>query len=659
MKNNYSLISLLITFTFSQLSFGQYALQLPNGGNSNVGYPISSAFNPTNAITLEAWVYPTQLQANYWAGSIFSKSESGEKGYDLRIGADGIDFNIGTTSGWRNAYWNTTITPNQWYHIAGVFNGHSVSLYVNGELKATTSFSGSIDPSSVNLLIGENPTWSGRHFYGLIDEIRFWNTARTQTEIDFFKDYRIDNSTDGLVIYSPITTTGSNLDNTASGTSASFWDGNLNLGASIVSGGKNLPLDMPLPDVNINILDDGTVVATENFDSASSAPSGNGGITFNNSIALSAVADVNGTGKGIEFRYDANLFEEEEITLHTFNNVAPGDYIIQYDINAENAGFSYDAVISDGTNSKTQTVGIQTGSGSFQKRYTAQISITTTSDLSFTMQMSPFVSAFTNSLVYIDTVELIKMNTVLPTTVSGTTVEQEENFDATSTTPISGGALSYRNSVALSTDAAVNGTGQGVGFNYTAAYIEVTARVEPVTFTNVPAGSYYIEYQFSDDNTNVNRDFTYYNQITDGMTTTSNFIVVPTTTVFSTHRTYEITTTTTSDISLRLAAGEKQNNVTNGGSIYIDNVRLINLNTLSTDSFESSDSIAVFPNPTKDRFQISGLMQPVRYTLYDISGRLVQTGATSENNSINIQHLSKGMYVLKLDDYKTLKIVKE
>jgi hypothetical protein len=70
-----------------------------------------------------------------------------------------------------------------------VYDGSSIKLYVDGTLAATTDLAGAvISHSSVDLNIGENPTWTERHFEGKIDEIRIWRTARTAAQINKYKD---------------------------------------------------------------------------------------------------------------------------------------------------------------------------------------------------------------------------------------------------------------------------------------------------------------------------------------------------------------------------------------------------------------------------------------------------------------------------------------
>src|SRR6185312_1950217 len=83
-------------------------------------------------------------------------------------------------------YSNTTRALNTWYHIAGVYNAstRALDVYVNGVLDSGT-LRGTIPASqilqSVNVNIGRRT--GGYYFNGVIDEIRVYNRALSQTEI--------------------------------------------------------------------------------------------------------------------------------------------------------------------------------------------------------------------------------------------------------------------------------------------------------------------------------------------------------------------------------------------------------------------------------------------------------------------------------------------
>lgn len=67
-----------------------------------------------------------------------------------------------------------------WNHVACVFDGMTLSMYVNGELKGTV-----IAPAITNggtTAIGSNAP-SGDYFDGLIDNVRVWNVAHSAAEV--------------------------------------------------------------------------------------------------------------------------------------------------------------------------------------------------------------------------------------------------------------------------------------------------------------------------------------------------------------------------------------------------------------------------------------------------------------------------------------------
>jgi hypothetical protein len=71
---------------------------------------------------------------------------------------------------------------NTWTHLAATYDGAVLRLYVNGTLAGSLSRAGSIDASAGPLRIGGNSLW-GEWFNGRIDEVRVYNRALSQGEI--------------------------------------------------------------------------------------------------------------------------------------------------------------------------------------------------------------------------------------------------------------------------------------------------------------------------------------------------------------------------------------------------------------------------------------------------------------------------------------------
>ena len=80
-------------------------------------------------------------------------------------------------------------------------------------------------------------------------------------------------------------------------------------------------------------------------------------------------------------------------------------------------------------------------------------------------------------------------------------------------------------------------------------------------------------------------------------------------------------------------------------------------NSLGADEFEQLD-IKLFPNPSSEYIQISGLKSEEFYSIYNILGAEVRTGSVSNEEEIDIKNFNNGLYFLKFENGNTLKFVK-
>ena len=92
-------------------------------------------------------------------------------------------------------YVNDVIALNQWYHVAVTFSGSeilsyetndNINIYINGfnqNIDFDSNFTGSIPDLSTSPLTIGNRSDLNRSFPGLIDEVRVWDTVRSETEI--------------------------------------------------------------------------------------------------------------------------------------------------------------------------------------------------------------------------------------------------------------------------------------------------------------------------------------------------------------------------------------------------------------------------------------------------------------------------------------------
>jgi chitodextrinase len=152
-----------------------------NGTNAWVTVPDSSSLDLTTGMTLEAWVKPDALGSS-WRTVIF-KEQGGNTVYDLYANATGsVPFTSVYIGGEEEVRGPSALPLNTWTHLAATYDGSALRLYVNGTQVASLAQGGSILTSTGALRIGGNNIWS-EWFSGQIDEVRIYNRALGQTEI--------------------------------------------------------------------------------------------------------------------------------------------------------------------------------------------------------------------------------------------------------------------------------------------------------------------------------------------------------------------------------------------------------------------------------------------------------------------------------------------
>ena len=161
---------------------GKYGQALYFANSSLVTVSNSVSLNLTNGVTLTAWVYPTAPSS--WS-TVLMKQQSAQLAYALyAAGFHGAPttFFLNTTN-LENLVGENPLPLDTWSHLAATYDGAMLSLFVNGAIVASNSASGSLAPSSGPLQIGGNSIW-GEYFSGAIDEVRVFNRALNEEEIN-------------------------------------------------------------------------------------------------------------------------------------------------------------------------------------------------------------------------------------------------------------------------------------------------------------------------------------------------------------------------------------------------------------------------------------------------------------------------------------------
>lgn len=151
-----------------------------------------------------------------------------------------------------------TFNPNQWYHIAFVYdpyfddpetpeadglgrcyvNGNRVSLIKRGDNPTTTTLQENL---STPLLLGSRAGGVYGKFNGMLDEVRLWTTVRTQQEIQNNMNHELTGGEDGLFAYYNMS---SNDGGIIHDINFMDLDGTLINGAQIVNNDYSLPVEL-------------------------------------------------------------------------------------------------------------------------------------------------------------------------------------------------------------------------------------------------------------------------------------------------------------------------------------------------------------------------------------------------------------------------------
>lgn len=147
-----------------------------NGTTDYISVPNESNFDFTTSLTLEAWFNISSPGASNQ--TIISKGDD-----SWRVCRNGSTNNmhfacqIGGVVNYVNGTRN--VIDGKWHHVAAVYNGSQMLLYIDGTLDNYIAATGTVDNSAYPVYIGDNAQTASRKFVGQIDEVRVWNVANS------------------------------------------------------------------------------------------------------------------------------------------------------------------------------------------------------------------------------------------------------------------------------------------------------------------------------------------------------------------------------------------------------------------------------------------------------------------------------------------------
>lgn len=139
--------------------------------------------------TMTAWVKPENTDHDSRI-TIVSKFDGGvSAGWYLAVNGENKAQAYRNVSPWAT-YGEGVFPRNQYVHLASVFDGANLSLYVNGRLDATRPFRTHPNDTRTETLVGAtfNRGTPNSFFKGTIDDVRIYNRVLTEDELAWLAD---------------------------------------------------------------------------------------------------------------------------------------------------------------------------------------------------------------------------------------------------------------------------------------------------------------------------------------------------------------------------------------------------------------------------------------------------------------------------------------
>ena len=315
-------ILLLLCIPFIGLAQTDYELEFNSATEDYVQMSnASSVIANKIAFSMSAWVYP-QANPSAHSGIMGFRNNTDADFYLLQLqnsnnvearfrGSSGVNYDIVATN---------LLDFNQWQHLAFTYDGSYIRLYKDGALVDSSVANGIIGQNTLPLQLGKLD-WGTTGFYmtGRLDEIRLWDVALSQAEINNWMCIPIDlthpnynnlmgywrlNDGQGTIAY----------DQTANGNNGTLMGGTQWQISTTCFGSTTPPL---------------TYVPDDNFENYLEANGMGDGIALNDYVFTSAIDTVTNLDVSNQNIFDLTGVEDFislidlDCSFNGFNNLSP------------------------------------------------------------------------------------------------------------------------------------------------------------------------------------------------------------------------------------------------------------------------------------------------------------------------------------------------
>lgn len=169
------------------------ALKFPGKGDSYIRIDHADVFN-SDPYTFVAWV---KLNAASWQYVVWRNGDvwpevNNVRHLDIWIHQDDypvfmwhVNGQVGRIDG------KTIVADGEWHHIAKVYDGKKVQMFIDGELDGDAPSGGTLDTSDSPIWIGARP--GNVAATGLFDEVGFFTKALSEAQVNDVMDNGLEN----------------------------------------------------------------------------------------------------------------------------------------------------------------------------------------------------------------------------------------------------------------------------------------------------------------------------------------------------------------------------------------------------------------------------------------------------------------------------------
>lgn len=144
-----------------------------NGTSSMIRVSSDDYLNFVDGLSLTCWI---KVKENVRGEQFIVSHGSWQNRYKLSINNNLLRFTINGSLGIIDLDSKTELQADTWQHLAVVYNGRDMELYLDGELNSFAPWSGKLNITSHDLTIGQmlsnNPAYN---FNGVMDDLRIFN----------------------------------------------------------------------------------------------------------------------------------------------------------------------------------------------------------------------------------------------------------------------------------------------------------------------------------------------------------------------------------------------------------------------------------------------------------------------------------------------------